>query len=269
VPMRPLEQLHGPPNPHTPIRLLPDPAHGPDVFLRIRPVAGRAPPGEEHPVVPLPGPQQPRGDPRPLRCLLYRVGVLAQLSPPNARPALNLRRIGAARRRSPTGASYGTGSALYKACSQRRLSSLWSFGLLRQSSEGSGVVLNTLCRTARLPRLNRTRARVPQAMLHRFVHRRVGGFAAGMRFGSLRRRYAEEYALLEAESLNSHPFSSSRRESVAATKKPGPLPGIGSGPRLRRSFVEGCPDRSSWPLTLHPPLRYHHHPHAYIGLWGW
>jgi hypothetical protein len=36
-------------------------------------------------------------------------------------------------------------------------------------------------------------------MLHHFVHRGGGGFAAGMRFGSLKRRYAEEYALLGAE----------------------------------------------------------------------
>ena len=42
-------------------------------------------------------------------------------------------------------------------------------------------------------------------MLHRFVHRRVGGFAAGMRLGSLRNRYPEEYAVLGAE-RNGEPY---------------------------------------------------------------
>jgi hypothetical protein len=100
-------------------------------------------------------------------------------------------------------------------------------------------------------------------MLRRFVQRGGGGFAAGMRFSSLRRRYAEEYALLEAESLNSHPFSSFRRESMAATKKPGPLPGIGSGPCVRRSFVERCLDRSSRSDSAPPALASPPSPHLY------
>jgi hypothetical protein len=44
-------------------------------------------------------------------------------------------------------------------------------------------------------------------MLHRFVHRGGGGgFAAGMRFGSLRRRCAEEYALLGAGRDGGEPY---------------------------------------------------------------
>ena len=74
-----------------------------------------------------------------------------------------------------------------------------------------------------------------------------------MRFGSLRRRYAEEYGLLEAEGLNSHPFSSSRRESIAATKKPGLYAGLAPDPAYVEASWRGA--RIDHPgLTRHPLL---------------
>ena len=82
-----------------------------------------------------------------------------------------------------------------------------------------------------------------------------------MRLGSLRRRYPEEYALLEAESLNSYPFSSSRRESIAATKSRGLYPGLAPDPAYVEASWKGA--RIDHPgLTRHPLLLHHHHPHT-------